>query len=72
MVELARESITDILVSGILESSIQLSIDLDALGGVRPEDLVATIDGGNEAASDVYDECDETNNEDSWGEALCP
>lgn len=67
---LHRSTLTG-LESGVLGQSIQLVVDLTEFPGMVFEDLTATIDGGNSSRASVVEECDETNNEDTWGENLC-
>ncbi|NOY28306.1 MAG: VCBS repeat-containing protein [Oligoflexia bacterium] len=69
--ELYRDSLVDLIDAGVLLPSVQIVIDLSAYPGVVFDDLFATIDGGNSSTTGVVDECDETNNEDRWGENLC-
>lgn len=68
--ELYSASLTS-LASGVLGESVQISVDLTAFPGVVFEDLTVTIDGGDSSRASVVEECDETNNEDTWGENLC-
>ena len=69
--ELYRESVRDLVEAGVMLDSVQIVVDLAAFPGVRFEDLQASIDGGNNARASAVEECDETNNEDRWGENLC-
>jgi hypothetical protein len=70
-IELARESVTGPFPSGMLNDSIAITIDLAPLDNPILSNLRARVDGGNESTDSVIEECDETNNEDEWGENLC-
>lgn len=59
------------LPSGVLGRSRVIEIDLSAWPDEEFVELRARIDGGNNGRTGVIDECDETNNEDDWGENLC-
>lgn len=61
------------LQSGELEAGLMLEIPMDATELEAIEDLRLAIDGGDFAAATggAWLECDETNNEDLWGENVC-
>ncbi len=60
---------TSTIAAGVLSDALEINLT----GLVTPiEDLVITIDGGNDATSGIVDECKEDNNEDWWGAFVCP
>ncbi len=60
---------TSTIAAGILSDAVELELT----GLVTPiEDVIITIDGGNDSTAGVVDECHEDNNEDWWGAFVCP
>ncbi len=56
--------------AGWMSESVQFAIG--GLTSLDIQDLIATVDGGNYAPDNgAWPECDEANNEGSWGDAVC-
>ena len=64
--------VADPLPRGRTLDAVALEIDLAAWAPLVFDDILVTIDGGNDPSAGLDAECDETNNEDYWNENLCP
>lgn len=66
---LGESTLSEMLPAGWTNEAFEFRID-----GIpdKLESIYATVDGGNDSAGSLLEECDETNNEDEWRESLCP